>query len=163
MSIQDWFPLGLTGLILLSRGLSRVFSSTIIQKHQFFSTQRSLCSNSHICTWLLEKPWKGKSLNHVRLFATPWTHPWNSPGQDTGVGSLSRLQRIFATQVSNPGIPHCKWILYQLSHKGSPRTLEWIAYSFSRGSPWCRNRTRVSHIAGGFFTTWAIREIHSFD
>ena len=54
MNIQDWFPLGLTGLIsLLSKGLSRVFSSTTIQKHQFFSTQSSLWSNSHIHTWLL--------------------------------------------------------------------------------------------------------------
>ena len=52
-----WFPLGLTDLIsLLSKGLSRDFSSTTIQKHQFFSTQPSLRSNSHICTWLLEKP-----------------------------------------------------------------------------------------------------------
>ena len=57
MNIQDWFPLGLTGLISLqSKGLSRVFSSTTIWKHQFFGTQPSLCSNSHIHTWLLEKP-----------------------------------------------------------------------------------------------------------
>ena len=55
-SIQDWFPLGLTGLIsLLSKGLSRVFSNTTVQKHQFFSAQLSLWSNSHIHTWLLEK------------------------------------------------------------------------------------------------------------
>ena len=56
MNIQDWFPLGLTGLILLSKGLSRVFSSTTVQKHQFFCTQPSLWSNSHIRTWQLEKP-----------------------------------------------------------------------------------------------------------
>ena len=49
---------------------------------------------------------------------------WNSPGQNTGVGSLSLLQGIFPTQGSNPGLPHCRWILYQLSHKGSPRILE---------------------------------------
>ena len=56
MNIQGWFSLGLTGLIsLLSKGLSRVFSSTI-QKHQFFSAQPSLWSNSHIRTWLQEKP-----------------------------------------------------------------------------------------------------------
>ena len=55
MNIQSWFPLRLTGLIsLLPKGLSRVFSSTTVQKHQF--TQPSLWSNSHICTWLLEKP-----------------------------------------------------------------------------------------------------------
>ena len=54
---QDWFPLGLTGLISLqSKGLSRVFSNTTVQKHQFFGTQLSLYSNSHIHTWLLEKP-----------------------------------------------------------------------------------------------------------
>ena len=57
MNIQDWFPLGLNGLISLkSKGLSRVFSNTTIQKHQFFSAQLSLWSNSHIHTWLLEKP-----------------------------------------------------------------------------------------------------------
>ena len=57
MNIQDWFPLGWTGLISLqSKGLSRVFSSTIVQKHQFFWAQLSLHSNSHIHTWLLEKP-----------------------------------------------------------------------------------------------------------
>ena len=55
MNIQDWFPLGLTGLISLqSKGLSRVFSSTIVQKHQFFSAQPSLGPNTHIHTWLLE-------------------------------------------------------------------------------------------------------------
>ena len=54
---QDWFPLGLTGLISLqSKGLSRVFSNTTVQKHQFFSTQLSSQSNSHVHTWLLEKP-----------------------------------------------------------------------------------------------------------
>ena len=47
--------------------------------------------------------------------------PWDSPGQDTGVGSLSLLQGIFPTQGSNPGLLHCRWILYQLSHKGSPK------------------------------------------
>ena len=46
--------------------------------------------------------------------------PWNSLGQNTGVGSLSLLQGIFPTQGSSPGLPHCRQILYQLSHKGSP-------------------------------------------
>ena len=56
MNIQDWFPLGLTGLISLqSKGLSRVFSNTTVQKHQSFSAQHSLWPYSHICTWLLEK------------------------------------------------------------------------------------------------------------
>ena len=57
MNIQDWFPIGWTGLISLqSKGLSRVFSNTTVQKHQFFGTQLSLWSHSHIHTWLLEKP-----------------------------------------------------------------------------------------------------------
>ena len=57
MNIQDWFPLGWTGWISLqSKGLSRVFSNTTVQKHQFFSTQLALWSNCHIHTWLLEKP-----------------------------------------------------------------------------------------------------------
>ena len=57
MTSQGWFPLGLTGLILQSKELSRVFSSTTVQKHQFFGAQPSLWSNSHIRTWLLEKPY----------------------------------------------------------------------------------------------------------
>ena len=57
MNIQDWFPLGLTGLISLqSEGLSRVFFNTTAQRHQFFSSQPFLLSRSHIHTWLLEKP-----------------------------------------------------------------------------------------------------------
>ena len=84
--------------------------------------------------------------------------PWNSPGQNTGVGSLSLLQGIFPTQGSNPGLLHCRQILYQLSHKGSPRILEYVTYPFSSGSSWPKNRTRVSSTAGGFFTNWAIRE-----
>ena len=56
-SIQNWFPLRLTTLIsLLSKGLSRVFSSTTVQKHQFSGTLPSLLSSSYICTWLLERP-----------------------------------------------------------------------------------------------------------
>ena len=91
-----------------------------------------------------------------------WPHrlysPWNSPGQNTGVGNLSLLQGIFPTQVSNPGLQYCRQILYQLSDKGSPRILEWVADPFSRGSSWPRNQTRVSCIAGVFFANWAMRE-----
>ena len=56
MDIQVWFPLGLTGLILHSKGLSRVFSNTTVQKHHFFGAQLYLWPNSHIHTWRLEKP-----------------------------------------------------------------------------------------------------------
>ena len=153
--------------------------------------------------------------------------PWNSLDQNIGVHSLSLVQGIFPTQGSNPGLSHCRWILYQLSHKGSPkywsgwpflsprdlsdpgielrssalqvdslqsepwrnpkmqwgevkvaqscptlcdpmdytvheilqaRTLEWVVFPFSRGSSQPRDWTQVSHIAGRFFTSWAIRE-----
>ena len=93
--------------------------------------------------------WVWKSFIRVRLFVIPWTSPWNSPGQNTGVGRLSLLQGI------EPRSPHCRQILYQLSHKGSPRILEWVAYPFSRGSSQPRNQTRVSCIAGRFFSNWA--------
>ena len=97
----------------------------------------------------------------VEVFDSLWPHgpysPWNSQGQDTGVGSLSLLQGIFPTQGSNPGLPHCRLIFYQLSHKGSPRTLKWVAYPFSSRSSWPRNQAGVSCIAGGFFTNWDIR------
>ena len=66
--------------------------------------------------------WEQRSQQILNI---PWTtymnySPWNSPGLDSGVGSLSLLQGIFPTQVSNPGLPHCRWIIYQMSHHGSP-------------------------------------------
>ena len=69
--------------------------------------------------------------------------PWKSPGQNTGVGSLSLLQGIFPTQGSNPGLLHRKQVLYQLRHKGSPRILEWVAYPFSSESSQPRNPTAL--------------------
>ena len=69
MNIQDWFPLGLTGCISLqSKGLWRVFSNTTVQKHQFFGTQLSSQSNSHIHTWLLGK----------NIALTRWIFSWQS-------------------------------------------------------------------------------------
>ena len=76
----------------------------------------------------------------------------DSPGKNTGVGCHALLQGIIPTQGSNPGLWHCRQILYHLSHQGSPRILEWVAYPFCRGSSQTRNRTRVSCITGGFFT-----------
>ena len=72
---------------------------------------------------------------------------WNSPGQNTRIGSLSLLQGIFPTQGSNPGLSHWRQILYKLSHKESPRILEWVAYSFSSRSSQPRNKSGVSCIA----------------
>ena len=61
--------------------------------------------------------------------------PWNSLGQNTGVSNLSLLQGTFPTQGLNPGFPHCRQIFYQLSHKGSPRILEWVTYPFPADLP----------------------------
>ena len=85
----------------------------------------------------------------------------NSPSKNTGMGCHALLQGIFPIQGSSPGLPHCRWIFYHLSHQGSPRILEWVAYPFSRGSSWLRNRTGVSCIAGRFFTSWPTREAPS--
>ena len=84
--------------------------------------------------------------------------PWNSLGQKTGMGSCSLLQGIFPMQGLNSGLLHCRQILYQLSHQGSPRILVWVTYLFSSKSSPPRNRTRVSCIAGRFLTNWTIRE-----
>ena len=78
---------------------------------------------------------------------------WNSPGQNTGVGSLSLLQLIFPTQGSNLGLPRCRRILCtSWDTRETPRILEWVAYSFSRKAVQPRNWTGVSCIAGRFFT-----------
>ena len=74
MTVQSWFPLGLTGLISLqSKGSSRVFSSTTVWKHQSFGAQSSLWPNSHICTRLLGKP-RSQSLSPVNTWC-PWSPP----------------------------------------------------------------------------------------
>ena len=86
---------------------------------------------------LISRKWKLLSL--VLLFAAPWTISCNSPGQYIGVGSFSLLQGIFPTQAQS--LPYCRQIIYQLSHKGSPRMLQWVAYPFSRGSSRPRNWT----------------------
>ena len=105
---------------------------------------------------------------------------WNSPGQNTGVGSFSLLQEIFPTQVLNPSLPHCRQILYQLSQKGSPKVkvaqlcltlcdpmdhmvcgiLQARVGSLSllQGSSQSRDWTQVSHIAGRFFSRWATKK-----
>ena len=82
----------------------------------------------------------------------------DSSGKNTGVGCHALFQGIFPTQEQNPGLLHCKWILYHLSPQGGAWILEWVAYPFSRGCSQPRNQIQVSCIAGEFFTSWAIRE-----
>ena len=74
-------------------------------------------------------------------------------------GSCSHLHGIFPTQGSNPGLPHCRQILYQLSQPGKPNTGEG-GLSLLQESSWPRNQTRVSYNAGRFFTSWATRKAH---
>ena len=89
-------------------------------------------SNSHSFSLLH----KGVSESRSVVSNSLWSHglhsPWNSPGQNPG--SLSLLQGISPTQGSSPDLSHYRRILYQLSHKGIPRILEWVAYPFSSGS-----------------------------
>ena len=82
----------------------------------------------------------------------------DSPGKNTRIGCHAVPQRIFPTQGSNPGLLYCRRILYHLSHQRSARILKWGAHPFSRRSSGPRNWTRVSCIAGRFFTNWVIRE-----
>ena len=123
---------------------------------------------SHV--WFIETPWteacqaplKHESESCSVMSSSLQPHglysPRTSPDRNAGVSSLSLLQGVFPTQGSNPDLPPYKCVLYQLSHKGSPRILEWVAYPFFSGSSPCRNQTRVSWIAGEFFTSWATKE-----
>ena len=77
----------------------------------------------------------------------------HSPGKNTGASCHALFQGIFSTQGLNPGLLHCRWILYHVNYQESPRILEWVAYPFSRGFSRPRNQTRVCHIAGGFCTS----------
>ena len=120
------------------------------------------------------------SLRPYELWPARLLCPWNFPGNNTGVDCHSFLQGIFLTQGLNLDLLHCKQIPYCMSHQESEncsvvsnslcpmdytvygillaRILEWVAKPFSSGSSQPRDRTRVSCIAGGFFTNWATRE-----
>ena len=97
----------------------------------------------HVLCYFFRK-WKWKSLSHVRLFATSWFEaprfatPWTVHGilqaRILECVAFPFSRGIFPTQESNPGVPHCRQILYQLSYKGSPRILKLVAYPFSSGS-----------------------------
>ena len=107
----------------------------------------TLCHPRLLCPWGFSRQeyWSGLPCPPPGVFQTQRYNP-------------GLLQGLFPTQRSNPGLPHCRWIIYHLSHQGSPRILEWVAHPFSRGSSRPRNQTRVSCIAGRFFTSWATQE-----
>ena len=103
--------------------------------HVIFHQQHFMSKESESCS-VVSDSWRPHGLYS----------PWNSLGQNTGVSSCSLLQGMFLIQGLNPGLLHCRCILYQLSRKGSPRILEWVAYPFSSRSSQPRNRTGVSCI-----------------
>ena len=141
-----------------------LFPSTDLPNPAFPALQANSLPLSH--QWRLQFPVKSEVKVKVAQSDSLQPHglysPWNSPGQNTAMGSLSLLQGIFPTHGLNPGLLHCRWILYQLSHTGSSRILEWVAYPFSRRYSQSTNRTGVSCIAAGLFTNLAIRKAHSF-
>ena len=92
-------------------------------------------SPTPVQTWA----WMWKSISRVWLWPRVLHTPWNSLGQSIGVSGLSLLQGIFPTWGWNSGLLHCRQILYQLIHQGSPRILEWVSFPFARGSSWPRN------------------------
>ena len=104
---------------------------------------------------------KWKKMKFAQSCLTLWDpSPWNSSGQNIGLAtfpfSRGSSQPRDWTQASHTA----GGFFYQLSHKGSPRILEWVAYPFCRGYSQARNWTGASCIAGRFFTRWAIREVH---
>ena len=164
-NIQSWFSL--TGFISLqSKGLSRVFSSTTVQKHQFFSAQPSLWSSSHFCIWLLDLftncslvvKWLAElneaMIHDCRVTQNEWViekssdKTW-SPGEGNSnpVFLLGELHGQYEEEFLG--------ILIKQDY-----ILVWIATPFSRGSSWPRDQTWVSCITGRFFTIWATREAH---
>ena len=115
-----------------------------------------------VIAFLPRSKWKWKLLSHVQLFATPWTiQSWNSPGQNTGVDSLSLLQGIFLTQGSNPALLHCRRILYQLTHKRSSRTKEQASFNFMDAVTICSDfgvqEKKICHYFQffPFYMTWS--------
>ena len=113
---------------------SQTWLSNFTFTFHFYALEKEMATHSSVLAWRIP----GMGLHRVGhnwsdLAAAGLYCPWNSPGQNTGVGRLSLLQGIFPTQGLNSGTPHCRKILYQLSHKGSPRTLKleykWLIHS----------------------------------
>ena len=123
-------------------------------------TERDKYCNPNVSRWRVSYTWQWKLLSLCLTLCDPCDPMcWSPHGiLQARVGSHSLLQGIIPTQELNPGLRHCRQILYQLSHQRSPRILEWVAIPFSSRSSQPRDRTGVSWIAGTFFPNWAIRE-----
>ena len=92
------------------------FLYILLSSHFYFGLTRYFNSAGNSC---VKSESESRSVMSDSLQPHGLYSPWNSPGQNTGVGNLSLVQGIFPTQGSNPGLAHCRRILYQLSHKGS--------------------------------------------
>ena len=128
-----------------------------------------------VCVCVCVCVWKWKSLSHVWLFGTPWTdnRGWDgwmaSPTQGTWVwarsgswwltGKPGVLQSMGLQRVRRDWVTELDYTVHGILQA---RILEWVAFSFSRGSSQPRDRTQVSHTAGGFFTSWATREAQEY-
>ena len=136
---------------------ARMLEWAAISSSRGSSWPRDLTYVSHIAGWFFTV-WASNNDSESETCSVSnslWPHGLILQARILDWGSLSLLQGIFPTQRSNPSLLHCRWILYQLSHKGSPRILEWVAYPFSSGYSRPKNQSGVPCISGGFFTNWA--------
>ena len=147
------FPGAIWTCLYLNNSILRGFSFVFFWTQEISEERKRAFESLLMSNLFTENGWKVKVTQLLSTLCDPMDCTWDSP-----VRILEWVAFPFSRDLSNPGIepglPHCGQILYQLSHKGSPRILEWIAYPFFRGSSWPRNRTRVSCIAGRFFTNW---------
>ena len=126
-SILAWKISWTKGRGLQSMGLPRVGYDWATKRTTIKNkTKQKKNNNMYISIFLM----KVKVAQTCLTLCDPWNSTWNSPGQNTGVGSLSLLQGIFSTQGLNPGLPHCRQILYQLSHKDIIKVLNRFTHHY---------------------------------
>ena len=120
----------------VAKSRTRLSDLTLTFHSVCYSSERKavLPSFINVRTKVSENESESRSVVYNSLQPHGLYSPWNSPGQNTGVGSLSLLQGIFPTQGSSPGLPHCRWILYQLRPKEAQRTVEYSGVRFQRES-----------------------------
>ena len=107
---------------------------------------------------VLRMMWKWKSFSRVWLRPLGLYSPWHSLAQNTEVGSLSFLQGVFLTQGSNPGLLHCRWLLYQLSHREAREWCEFVAY----GLYYVEVVILYAHFLESWYHTWVLNFVKAF-
>ena len=141
-------------------GNSFILSYRMLSQKRDHITEREV-TFTYQMAFIWSCKWKWKSLSPVWLFEIPGLYsPWNSLCQNTGVGSLSLLQGIFPTQGSRSGLPHCRQILYQLSHQESPYLI--LIIPFLGLSWWLRGKESICNTgAAGDMSLFPGRGGHS--